>query len=141
MKLNKPDVNIIRFDKEFSLIKGRKGVQSRFACDGYCDSDLEQPLYKYMVGIRYRLTLFVDAPENEVVGFLAETESIILEHSTPLKDIPALNHFVNDMNTRIKSFLQENLKGFDLNYLDFPQPLKIANSLTEGLTKLGLYAH
>lgn len=140
MKLSRPIINQIRFDKELNLIGHRTGVNHRFECDGYCADGLDDIDQKaYMVGIRFRLSFYVGKLENEAAGYLSEAEATVLEFSTPIADLEMLTYFVKHMFSEIKTVLQQNLPILDLSYLIFPEPLKVANALLSCLTQLGLY--
>lgn len=140
MKLSLPVINTIRFDTNFKVIGNKAGVQTRFECDGYCLDGLGENGEKmYAVGIRIRLNFYVDELVNEAAGYLSETESTVLNYSTPLDDLEMLNRFSTDVFTNIKRNLQLELPAFDLTALEFPDPAKMGYYLSEGLMQMGLY--
>lgn len=140
MKLSRPVINTIRFDTELELIGNRAGVHTKFGCDGYClDAVNEKNEEVLVVGIRIRLSFYVDKEVNEAAGYLSETESTILTHSTPDEDIAMLIRFASDVFRNIKNNLQRALPVFDLKSLDFPDTSKFANAILGGLKQKGLY--
>jgi hypothetical protein len=140
MKLSRPVINIIRFDTDLKVIGNRPGVENRFESTAYCvDGTDEHGKILFAVGIRLRLNFYVDKLENEAAGYLSETESIVINYSTPLEDMDMLKIFVEDVNTNIKHNLQTALPAFDLTVLEFPDPIKFAYYLSEGLIQKGLY--
>jgi hypothetical protein len=142
MKLSLPVINTIRFDTDLGLIGKRAGVKNRFECDGYClDGMAENGQKAYGVGIRIRLNFYVDNTVNEVAGYLSETESTVLNSSTPVEDLPMLNKFASDIFKNIHRNLQDALPELDLTYLEFPDPNKMGYFLSDGLIQLGLYSH
>ncbi len=140
MKLSLPVINTIRFDTELELIGNREGVNTKFICEGYCLEGIsEKGDEGVAVGVRIRLIFYVDKEINEVAGYLSETESTVPTHLTPEEDIPMLIKFSGDVFRNIKNNLQAALPVFDLEYLDFPDTLKFANYLLDGLKQKGLY--
>ncbi len=140
MKLSLPVINTIRFDTDLKVIGNRVGVQTRFECDGYrVDGVGENNEKLFGVGIRIRLNFYVDQLVNEAAGYLSETESTVLRYSTALEDMDMLKRFSEDVFTNIKRNLQDELPQIDLSGLDFPDPMKMAYYLSEGLIQLGLY--
>ena len=140
MKLSQSVTTEIRFDKELKLIGDRKGVHNKSECTAYCfDGATENNPIAFGVGIRIRFWFYIDTEENEVAGYLSETEAIVLEYTTPVKDLEMLLYFVNDTFFKIKEYLQKNLYPLDLSHFDYPQPLTFSNGLLDGLIKLGLY--
>jgi hypothetical protein len=140
MKLSRPVINTIRFDTELELIGNRYGVNTKFVCEAYClDALNEKDEAILVVGIRIRLSFYVDKEVNEAAGYLSETESTVLIHSTPEQDISMLIRFSSYIFRNIKNNLQRALPAFDLKSLDFPESTTFANALLDGLKQKGLY--
>ena len=140
MKLSLPVINTIRFDTDLSLIINKPGVNTQSLSEGYCFDEVDSEGNKrYGIGIRIRLYLYVDKLVNETAGYLSETESIVLNHSTPLEDVDMLKGFAEDVFTSIKYNLQDALPAFDLKSLEFSDPMEMAYYFSDGLIQLGLY--
>ncbi len=140
MKLSLPIINTIRFDTDFKILVFKNGAEAKSDCKGYCFDELDKDGNKrYGVGIRIKLNLYIDSKVNEVVGYASETESIVLNHSSAMKDMDMLKRFSEDVFKNIKRNLQDEMVGIDLKKLEFPDSTKLAYYLSEGLIQLGLY--
>lgn len=138
MKLSQPNYNHVRFDINLNLIGGKKMLKTHTEYTSYCGFE-EAEEYSYMVGIKYRIIMFVDNPENEVVGYIGDVRSVVLNHSTQIKDLEALLFFVTDTFKTTQKYLAEKLPALNLSYLPKPGYLALSNALLEGLIQLGLY--
>ena len=140
MKLSIPVINTIRFDTDLKLIVGKNGVSTKSSVEGYCLPGLDTNGKDcYAVGIRIKLTFYVERIENEAAGYLSETESTVLSFLTPLEDMHMLGLFSEDVFNNIIHNLQIALPEFDLTSLGFPDKMRMAYYLSDGLIKLGMY--
>lgn len=140
MILSLPVINTIRFDTDLTLIVNRAGVNTQSLSEGYCfDESDDEGNKRYGIGIRIRLNFYVDKTVNEAAGYLSETESIILNHSTPIEDMDMLKGFSEDVFRSIKRNLQDALPAFDLKSIEFSDPIKMAYYFSDGFIQLGLY--